>query len=128
MKRILVAEPNPATRRVICFNLSQAGYAVCECANCDAAYQAATYAHFDAVITERQAFGRSELIEKLRKLEGFEAVPVIVLAGNSFHLVGSMTTEEDRVASAQSRPFSPSALLTLLEGLLSEAPLAVELQ
>ena len=79
---ILVLEDNPAHRNVVVFNLTKAGYCVTAAAESAKALLLARSQQFDLIITDYYLpdYPGTDFIRLLRRIDGYERVPVILLS------------------------------------------------
>ncbi len=85
---ILVLEDNPTHRNVVVFNLRKAGYSVSTPAESAKALLLARGQQFDLVIADYYLpdYPGTDFIRLLRRIDGYERTPVILLSGRSGEL------------------------------------------
>ncbi len=85
---ILVLEDNPTHRNVVVFNLRKAGYCVSTAAESAKALLLARGQQFDLVIADYYLpdYPGTDFIRLLRRIDGYERTPVILLSGRSGEL------------------------------------------
>jgi two-component system sensor histidine kinase/response regulator len=119
VRRILVVEDDPVSRRVLSHMLSRREYDVKTVSTGEAALAGAACRHYDAVVMDLQMPGMDgfEAARGVRALPGYGAVPVIALTAH----VG----DEFRISCLQNgmqgfleKPADPQKLLATLERVL----------
>lgn len=85
---ILVLEDNATQRRVVAFNLTQAGFKVTEVEKSREALKLAKDQHFDMVVTDYDLpdYLGTDFIKLLRENDSHRHVPVIMLTGKAEEL------------------------------------------
>lgn len=119
--KILVVEDNQALSGVVCFNLVRAGFEVAVVSNGREALEAIQHSTFDLVLTDQQMpmMTGIELCEHIRKLPGYERIPIILLTAKCMEMNFSELQERIGLSAALPKPFSPSELVTCIEESLS---------
>ena len=120
-RTILIAEDNPALSGVIRFNLTRVGFDVTATRNGREAWQRAQAERFDLVVTDHQMPEMTgvELIEQLRQMPEYAAVPIIMLTAKGLELDMTRLREELGIAAALAKPFSPTELVNTVEQCLA---------
>ena len=113
VKRLLIAEDNPALAGVIGFNLQRVGYEVTIACNGQEAWEFAQSAGFDLVVTDQQMplMTGVELIERLRAKAEYASVPMIMLTAKGLELDLVQLREELGIEVVMAKPFSPFELV-----------------
>ncbi|RKP58395.1 response regulator [Pararobbsia silviterrae] len=112
-KRILAADDSAAMREILGVTLEEAGYDVTTASDGQEALALALKSQFDLVLTDQHmpAMDGLKLIQSLRQMEAYDAVPILVLTtefGESFKLAA-------RDAGASGWLLKPIDPLTLAE-------------
>ena len=112
-KRILAADDSAAMREIVAATLAEAGYEVTTACDGQEALAIALKAQFDLVLTDQHmpTMDGLELIQSLRQMEAYDAVPILVLTtefGESLKLAA-------RDAGASGWLLKPIDPLTLTE-------------
>ena len=83
VEHILVLEDNPTHRNVVAFNLTKAGYQVATAAQSAEALLLAREQQFDLVVTDYYLpdYPGTDFIKLLRRIDGYERTPFIMLTG-----------------------------------------------
>lgn len=124
VKRILVAEDNPALSHVVRFNLEQAGFQVTTAGNGREALDLLNEQRYDLVITDHQMPEMSgwDLCVEMRKTAACAHTPVIFLTAKRLELDLAQMKSELGVVAAFAKPFSPRELVCAVDELLVSVP------
>ena len=116
--RVLYAEDNPALASVVRFNLEKGGLQVTVTANGREAWEYAQNELFDIVICDHKMPQMTgvELCQRLRADPRYRQAPIVLLTGKRYEISNEDELPFTRVLS---KPFSPRALLELVQTLLS---------
>ena len=119
-KRILVAEDNAALGGVVRFNLERVGHAVTVARNGRIAWESVKAGQFDLIITDQQMpeLTGIEFCRRMRELDNYSNVPVILLTAKGLELELPKLREELGVNAIFSKPFSPVEIVAAVENLL----------
>uniref|UniRef100_A0A7C2K0Z0 Response regulator n=1 Tax=Schlesneria paludicola TaxID=360056 RepID=A0A7C2K0Z0_9PLAN len=122
--RILVCDDEPHITRAISLKLQRAGYDMQTATDCDSGWERVQEFRPDLLITDYQMPGGTgvDLVGRIRSLDGFDSLPVILLTAKGFELAD----EADRMAElhiehVMAKPFSPRELAHLVSTLLATA-------
>ncbi len=121
IRRVLVAEDDPACRNVLRFTLEHAGFKVAVARDGQTAWGLLNESDFDLVLTDfamPRMSGR-ELVERMRRDERFSAMPVILLTGRDSGLKATCSPGKMNVDAIISKPFSPSQVKRRIEECLA---------
>jgi CheY-like chemotaxis protein len=112
VKRVLVADDNPAMAKVIAFNLSAVGFETTVAKNGRMAWEMLEAEPFDLLITDYQMpeMDGRELVRTIRDCPRLRQLPVIMLTAKELELETSMASDELQLISILQKPFSPSEL------------------
>jgi CheY-like chemotaxis protein len=115
--RILVVEDNKALAGVVGFNLIRAGFQVSTVGNGREALEVLGRDTFDLVLTDQQMPSMTgvELCEHVRKLPGYEHIPIILLTAKCMEMNFSVLQQRVGLSAALPKPFSPSELISCIE-------------
>ncbi len=118
---ILVCEDSTALACVVRFNLERAGYRVTVAKNGRLAWEFVQQQPFDLVITDEQMpeMTGSQFCARMRRLEAFADIPVILLTAKSFELDLARLRDQLGITATFSKPFSPSQLVIAVENFLT---------
>ena len=118
--RILVAEDNAATNRVVCHVLNKAGYEVTGAKCGRTAWDWLNRQPFDLVVCDLKMPGMSgtELCQRMRQDSRLASLPVIVLTAKGFELDEACYRDTLGVSVILFKPFSPRELVRTLAALL----------
>ncbi|MEZ6090879.1 MAG: response regulator [Pirellulaceae bacterium] len=110
--RILVAEDDPVFRRVIVFTLKQLGFVVDAVSDGHQAIELLQQGRYDLLVTDHQMPQCSglELIERLRDLQAYAQLPVILCTARGLELDKRTLLERYQLADIMHKPFSPRLL------------------
>jgi DNA-binding response OmpR family regulator len=119
-KQILVVDDDANIRLLLDYRLAQMGYSVMPCATGEEALQATAANQFDLIIVDLVLPGANglELIERLRRSEGTEDTPILVLTAYSFE-ENRNRSQELGVAAFVRKPFSLRDLVGEIESILN---------
>ena len=119
--RILVAEDNRAIGCVISFNLKKAGFEVVHKLSGDAAWRQLSEQEFDLVMTDFQMPGMNggELCARIRQEPALKSLPVILLTAKGLEIDADYYRETLAVSAVLMKPFSPRALVALVQETLA---------
>jgi CheY-like chemotaxis protein len=124
--RILVAEDDPAFRRVIRYTLEREGFTVVAVSDGDAALAELNRSKFDWLVTDHEMPGLSgsELIEKVRSVpDQFPQLRILLCTARGLELDAARIGEQYQVA-VMHKPFSPRGLVGVLTEIESREPVA----
>ncbi len=118
-KRVLVVDDEIHIVHVVAIKLRNNGYEVISADNGAEAYELACQEKPDIIVTDFQmpVMSGLELVEKLRKNDETEDIPVIMLTARSF-AISEKQQEDLRISSCLSKPFSPKELMGNIEDVL----------
>ena len=121
VRRVLVAEDNPALLGVIQHSLRQTGLNVTAAKNGAIAWELLSENDFDLVVTDFNMPGMTggELCEAMRKDPRFEHVPVILLTAKGFELDETYFKDTLKVGTIMPKPFSPRELRQVAQDFLA---------
>lgn len=121
VKKVLVAEDNPALSGVIRFNLKRSGFDVTVARNGREALDAACRYPFDVIVTDEQMpeLTGTKLCSELRKRDEYNATPIIMLTAKGLELDIEGLRANLGVSAALPKPFSPTELIGLVEECLA---------
>lgn len=124
VKRILVAEDNPALSQVVCFNLESAGFQVTTALNGREALERLDDQRFDLVITDQQMPEMTgwDLCKHMRQDATHVDTPVIFLTAKRLELDLTRLRDELGVVATFAKPFSPRELIGAVEACFATAP------
>jgi CheY-like chemotaxis protein len=124
VKRILVAEDNPALSQVVRFNLERAGFQVTTAGNGREALERLNGQSYDLVITDQQMPEMTgwDLCAQMRQAAAHADTPVIFLTAKRLELDLARLKDEFGVVATFAKPFSPSELISAVEDCLAPAP------
>ena len=116
-RRILIAEDNAALASVIRFNLERAGFRSTVACNGQVAWEAVQEESFDLIVTDQQMpeMTGCEFVQKLRGLEAFRDIPVIMLTAKGMELELPRLKAELGIADTFLKPFSPKEIVKAVE-------------
>ncbi|MEM7455367.1 MAG: response regulator [Planctomycetota bacterium] len=119
--QVIVVEDNPALLRVVQVVLNNAGYSVTTAENGEQAWNLIQKNDFDLVITDEQMPGMSgtELCRILRSDSKYESLPVFLLTARGLELDLERLKRELNINEAFAKPFSPTALIEVVNTCLS---------
>ena len=123
VRRILVAEDNPALLQVVSFNLEQAGFQVTRAGNGRKAWELLNSQHHDLVITDHQMPEMTgwDLCVEMSKTSTHAQTPVIFLTAKKLEIDATQLKSEFGVVAVFAKPFSPRELVCAVEDLLAPA-------
>jgi two-component system alkaline phosphatase synthesis response regulator PhoP len=121
IRRVLVAEDNPAFSQVARFNLERAGYHVTLARNGREGWELLQKDRFDLVVTDEQMpeMNGRELCAKMRQTPVHMETPVIFLTAKKLELDARQLHEELGVARVFPKPFSPRELVDAIDEVLA---------
>ncbi|HUG71552.1 MAG TPA: response regulator [Pirellulaceae bacterium] len=116
-RHILVVEDNAALASVVRFNLERANFRVTVACNGRVAWEAVQEEAFDLIVTDQQMpeMTGCEFCEKLRSVEVFQNIPVIMLTAKGMELALPRLRAELGIAATFLKPFSPSEIVKAVE-------------
>ena len=116
-KHILVAEDNAALASVVRFNLERADFRVTIACNGRVAWEAVQEEVFDLIITDQQMpeMTGCEFCAKLRSIDEFRDIPVIMLTAKGMELELPRLKAELGIAATFLKPFSPREIVKAVE-------------
>lgn len=121
--RILVVEDNAALSGVLRFNLMRSGFDVDVAENGQIALDAVleNRDRYDLVITDHQMPEMTgiEMCEKLRELDGYQAVPVILLTAKRLELDIEQVKQQYALSAIYPKPFSPNQIVEQAQELVA---------
>ncbi len=122
--RVLVVEDNATLATVIRFNLARAGFRVTVARNGLAAWQLVQDEKFDVIVTDHQMpeMDGCEFCTRMRTLENYRSVPVILLTAKRLELDLARLRDELGVVDAFPKPFSPVQLVQAVQQYLAATP------
>jgi CheY-like chemotaxis protein len=125
-RRVLIVEDNPGLARALAFTFRQAGYQVTACHDGAVAWEILQRDSFDAVLTDHEMPGMTgvELCRKLRASPQYADTPVVMVTGRELEFGMQSLHPELNLAAVYPKPFSPRALVKLMDGILPAAALA----
>ena len=114
--QVLVVDDADTVIHVLKYSLSRAGYGVKAANNGEQAIVLARQHRFDAVFTDIHMPGMDgiELIRVLRKLPGYEHIPILALTMTNTDVIKN-TGRQAGATGWITKPVSPPRLLELLE-------------
>ncbi len=123
VKRILVAEDNPALSEVTCFNLERAGYQVTAACNGREALELLQTESYDLIVTDHQMPEMTgwDLCIEMRKIATHAQTPVIFLTAKRLELDLSRLKDEAGAVLVFPKPFSPRELVRAVEDSIASA-------
>lgn len=123
VKRILVAEDNPALGKVLAFNLERAGFQTTHALNGQAAAELAQQESFDLVITDYQMPGKNgeELCSSIRHDSINPDVPIALCSAKGLEVDIDRLTKEYGLVKVFCKPFSPSEIVAFAQVTLATA-------
>lgn len=119
---ILAVDDSASMRRMVAHVLRHGGYEVLEAADGEEALAIAQARRVDAVLTDhhmREMDGIA-LVRRLRALEGYERVPVMLLTTESAPALKQLAREAG-ASGWMVKPFEPGQLVAMFEKLLARA-------
>jgi two-component system, OmpR family, alkaline phosphatase synthesis response regulator PhoP len=118
-KKVLVADDEIHIVHVVAIKLRNNGYDVISASNGADAFDLACCEMPDIVVTDYQMplMNGLELVEKMRRNESTENIPVVMLTARSFAIEESQK-EQLKISQCLSKPFSPRELLACIEDVL----------
>ena len=120
-RRVLVVDDEPYILKILVFKLRTAGLVPIEAADGESALSAALADHPDAVLLDvslSPGVSGFDVLERLKRDPRTSSIPVIVLTARS-HPDERATAMRLGAARFLTKPFSTSALLLELEGVLA---------
>jgi CheY-like chemotaxis protein len=125
MKKILVADDESHILHVVSLKLRNAGFEVLTAADGQEALEIAIAEHPDLLITDYHMPQLSglELCQKLKQDPSTARIPAIMLTARGYQL-DPQDTQNSGILRMLSKPFSPRALLTTVNEVLSETAAA----
>lgn len=117
-QRALVVDDEPDITFMFAFLLQQSGYEVVTAGSAYEALEAAQSGRFDVVVSDIGMSGMNgyELVEALRRLPGYETVPVIAMTGFAEY-ADRLKAESAGFNAHLSKPVDPLVLLDLINRL-----------
>jgi CheY-like chemotaxis protein len=121
--RVLIAEDNKALSSVLRFNLERAGHDVVVAEDGARAFEFVQESQFDIILTDQQMprMTGHEFCTKMRELENYASIPIIMLTAKGLELEISELKNELGIAAMFIKPFSPSAVLRQVSECLDES-------
>ncbi len=119
--RILVADDETHIVQVLSLKFRNAGFEVFEAHDGEEALELARRVRPDVVVTDYQMpfMNGGELAEALLKEPGLCEVPVMILTARGWG-IDEVIASMPNVRHVQSKPFSPRAVLTMVEQMVDE--------
>jgi two-component system, chemotaxis family, chemotaxis protein CheY len=119
--KILVCEDNVALSGVICFNLVRAGFDVTSVINGRLALDKLEKNTFDLVLSDQQMpmMTGVQLCENIRQLPHHRRTPFILLTAKCMEIDFVQLQQKLGISAALPKPFSPSELVSCIEGALA---------
>lgn len=114
--RLLIAEDDPAFRRVIQFTLERAGWQVIAAPDGMAAAEQLERSSFDCLVTDHQMPRMSgiELIETVRNVMQLNNPEIILCTAKGLELDAQKLQQQYRLAAVLHKPFSPRQLVNVI--------------
>jgi len=124
-KKILVADDESHILHVVSLKLTNAGYTVVTAGDGQEAFEIASAERPDLLITDYHMPQLSglELCQKLRQQDKTCGIPTVMLTARGYALEPA-DMEKSGILRMLSKPFSPRQLLSTVNEMLGEAPLA----
>jgi CheY-like chemotaxis protein len=124
-KTILVADDESHILHVVSLKLRNAGYKVITARDGLEALQLAQQEKPDLLITDYHMPELSglELCQRLKQDEQTRGIPTVMLTARGYHL-DAADTEKSGILRMLSKPFSPRNLLSTVNEILEQAPVA----
>jgi CheY-like chemotaxis protein len=119
--RILLAEDNSVMADVLRFNLERSGHTTVVASDGESALALAREQRFDLVITDYQMAGicGEQLCRLLRADPCYADIPLILCTAKGSELPGEVLRDELRLAALVVKPFSPRAVVRMVNELLA---------
>ncbi|MEC9094180.1 MAG: response regulator [Planctomycetota bacterium] len=120
LPKILVAEDDTALNGILQFTLQRAGFQVVSAKNGQEAAKAAKQTEFDVIISDQQMPRMTgiELLSFVRMQTENSAVPFVLLTAKAFEVDVDRLETEFGVAEVIKKPFSPTAVVKIVNSLL----------
>jgi len=115
---ILIVEDNRALIRVIQVVLAKAGFNVTCAYDGEAAWNLIQENEFDLIVTDQQMprLNGVELCQRVRKMDGrYSSIPIFLLTAKGLELDSNQLKSELDITDVIAKPFSPVALVGVLE-------------
>jgi len=118
--RILVADDNSALANVVRFHLQRAGHDVVVVNNGQDALETILESSFEVLITDEQMpeLTGIELSSILREQHPELGIAIVLLTAKRFELNVADVKEQHGISEIFPKPFSPSELVSFVQGLL----------
>ena len=120
--RVLVAEDDVAMGNVIGFNLRRAGFDVVHVVSGEVTWKLLQQGGYDLLVADFQMPGMNgaDLCKRIREERMLATLPVILLTAKGLGIDADCYRETLDVSNVLMKPFRPSELTQLVQGLLAD--------
>ena len=120
-QNILIADDDQGSRRVVRFNLEQAGFVVTAACDGHDAWDCAQTGAFDLILTDYQMpnMNGADLCRQLRREPRYAQTPIVLVTAHGIDLHLVRLREELNLAAIVEKPFNPVELVSTIQELLA---------